>query len=81
VDFALRDTIEDRVEPSSPPDEEGTPERSEGGDVLQLNIFIFEELLVSDLPGRASRRPSPPRQEGNIQTFFSCGSKAQIDST
>jgi hypothetical protein len=33
--------------------------------VIELRIFLFEEFLMFDLPGRASRRPSPPRQEGN----------------
>ena len=46
--------------------EEGTPERSEGGEVIQLKHSVIEKLSVFDLSGRASRRPSPPRQGINI---------------
>jgi hypothetical protein len=35
--------IEDRSSPNSPPDEEGTPERSEGGEVIQTETFRYSK--------------------------------------
>src|SRR5262245_6868400 len=41
-----------------------------GGGHTTKMFRYFGESLVFDLPGRASRRPSPPRQEGNF--FHHC---------
>src|SRR5262245_47595642 len=38
-------SIQVQVEPNSPPDEEGTPERSEGGEVIQRKHFVIRRIV------------------------------------
>src|SRR6185295_7347223 len=67
-----------QVQPNSPPDEEGTPERSEGGEVIQLKHFVIRRI-VGVGPPRPRFAAAVPSSSGG-ESFRLCDCRfASVD--